>query len=195
MSPESKLYCIFVLLISLNGCASSNKTSAPTNNTTPQTAQLRGTGVLVIKQIGFKNDAYIRDAVKKECDLIGKLTQFIEENATAQYAKIITDSTSVPNNAQVLTIEIEQVESGGGGWSGRRGLFGGRGGRNVGIKGKLTQQGKQLGSFKGLRYSGGGAFGGFKGTCAILGRCVRTLGKDVAEWLANPTSNASLGDF
>ncbi len=190
-----KLLCLLVLLFSLNGCANTNKTSSPASETASATLQHSGTGTLVIKQIGFKDDAYIRDAVKKECDLVGKLTQFIEENATTQFAQIITDSTSIPSGAQVLTIEIEQVESGGGGWSGRRGLFGGKGGNGVGIKGKLTQHGKLLGDFKGLRYSGGGAFGGFKGTCAILGRCVRTLGDDVAGWLVKPTSGAALGDF
>ncbi len=195
MKSELKFCCLLVFLIGINGCTSANKTSLPTSKTLPQTTQLSGTGVLVIKQIGFKDDAYIRDAVKKECDLIGKLTQFIVDNASTQYAQIITDSTTMPTNAQVLTIDIEKVESGSGGWAGRGGMFGGKGGRMVGIKGELTQQGKKLGDFKGLRYSGGGAFGGFKGTCAVLGRCVRTLGKDVADWLANPTSKASLGDF
>jgi hypothetical protein len=63
------------------------------------------------------------------------------------------------------------------------------------IKGSLSQRGKMLGDFKARRYSGGGMFGGYKGTCAILGRCVKTLGRDVAEWLAHPASQAVLGDL
>ncbi len=195
-------FLYLVLLIGFYGCASTNNNSPVARETSPQPSEASakpikhsGTGVLVIRQIGFKEDAYIRDAVKKECNLGGKLTQFIVENASDQFGQIITDSTSMPANAQVLTIEIEHVEGGGGGWSGRRGLFGGRGGNMVGISGKLTQKGKLLGDFKGSRYSGGGAFGGFKGTCAILGRCVKTLGSDVAGWLAHPTAKASLGDF
>ena len=42
--------------------------------------------------------------------------------------------------------------------------------------------------------AGGGAFGGYKGTCSILGRCIKTLGSDIAKWLANPTMDAKLGN-
>jgi len=58
----------------------------------------------------------------------------------------------------------------------------------------LKENGEVIGSFTGARYSGGGAFGGFKGTCAILGRCIETLGKDIATWLKDPTMNAMLGN-
>ncbi len=41
----------------------------------------------------------------------------------------------------------------------------------------------------------GGFMGAYKGTCALLGRCTKTLGKDIAEWLKNPVNNATLGDM
>ena len=149
--------------------------------------QHTGTGTLIIKPIAFKKDAYIRDAVKQECDLDGKLSQFIKENAAGQYANIVTDSNTDSADAQILTMEIEEVQgAAGGAWSGAK---------SVVIKGSLSQNGKMLGDFKARRYSGGGMFGGYKGTCAILGRCVKTLGKDVAEWLAHPTPQAVLGDL
>jgi len=142
---------------------------------------------LIIKPIGFSKDAEIRDAVKQECKLDSKLTQFIKENANGQYATIVSDSTTGPADAQVLTVEIKEVlGTAGGAWSGPKMVL---------IKGSLTGNGKVLGDFKARRYSGGGMFGGYKGTCAILGRCVKTLGKDVAEWLAHPTSQAGLGDL
>jgi hypothetical protein len=62
------------------------------------------------------------------------------------------------------------------------------------VKGELFDKGKQIGSFRATRFSGGGAFGGFKGTCAIIGRCSKTLGSDIAGWLGAPTQNAQLGD-
>ncbi len=166
--------------ITLSGCVSNGK--KPT-----QAIQHTGTGTLVIQPIGFKRGTYIREAVKQECNLDGKLTQYIEENAAGQYAKILTDSTVAPKNTQILKIEIEAVQGGAGGaWSGAK---------SVRIKGKLTRKGKVLGDFIARRYSGGGMFGAYKGTCAILGRCVKTLGRDVAEWLARPTSKAVLGDM
>jgi hypothetical protein len=45
------------------------------------------------------------------------------------------------------------------------------------------------------RVSRGGAFGGFKGSCDVLERVVTAIGNDLAEWLANPTDEAKLGDF
>lgn len=71
---------LMVFMLGLSGCA--------TNSVKPtQAIQHSGTGTLVIKPIGFNKDAYIRDAVKKECNLDGKLTQFIEEYAAGQYAR------------------------------------------------------------------------------------------------------------
>lgn len=175
-----KFSFIFVLLVLLNGCNS--KTDKPV-----VTAKPSGTGTLVIKEMGFKKDAYIREAVKKECNLTGKLTQFIEQNAADQYAQIIVNSTSRSSNTQILSIQIEHVQGGGGGaWSG---------GKSVLISGSLSKRGKVIGDFKARRYSGGGMFGAYKGTCAILGRCVKTLGRDIAQWLENPTHKAVLGDL
>lgn len=169
-----------VLLACSSGCA--------TNSNKPlQVEQHTGTGTLIIKPIAFRNDAYIRDAVKQECNLDGKLAEFIKENAAGQYANIVTDSDTGPAHAQILTVEIEEVQGdAGGAWSGAKVVM---------IKGSLSQKGKILGDFKARRYSGGGMFGGYKGTCAILGRCVKTLGRDVAEWMTHPTSHAVLGDM
>jgi len=174
-----KVLLIFVILC-LSGCASKGK--APVQSVTPS-----GAGTLFINAINFDKQAYIRDAVKKECQLPEKLLQFTQQYAANHYAKIITGPNSVPNDAQVLTIEIKQVQGGGGGaWSG---------GKMVLINGKLTEKGKVIGDFKGRRYSGGGMFGGYKGTCAILGRCVKALGRDIAEWLNNPKPQSVLGDL
>jgi hypothetical protein len=62
------------------------------------------------------------------------------------------------------------------------------------VKGELYDRGKQIGSFRAKRYTTGGAFGAFKGTCSIIGRCTKTIGEDIARWLAAPTQNAIIGD-
>jgi hypothetical protein len=212
-----KLVFLCVLLVSLTGCkrdsvrsSSIKESSAPTErqkqtereklnsgkHNKSSAGRHSGSGTLSIRPIKFNQDAFIKDAVKRECDLDGKLAQFIEDNATGQYSNIVTGA-SKHAKGQVLTITIEQVNGGRGrgGW-GRRSLWGGgRGGNMVGVEGKLTQGGKTLGNFKALRVTGGGAFAGFKGACAMLGRCVKTLGSDIAGWLENPTRNATLGDY
>jgi len=170
-----------VFLLGLSGCASQGSKSAS------QPIQTSGTGTLIIKPIAFKDESYIRGAVKEECNLDGKLSQFIKENAARQYADILTDSETGPADAKVLTVTIDEVQgAAGGAWSGPK---------IVTITGSLTENGKELGDFKARRYSGGGMFGAYKGTCAILGRCVKTLGRDVAEWMTHPTAKAVLGDL
>jgi len=37
-------------------------------------------------------------------------------------------------------------------------------------------------------------FAAYKGTCSIVGRCAKSIGKDISNWLENPTDDASLGD-
>ncbi len=187
---------VSIAFLTLTACVTSSKKPADSqaaastqsrSQSNSESVQYTGTGTLVIKPISFLKGSYVRDAVKRECNLLGKLTQFVEDNAAGQYAKIVTDSRSAPAGAQVLQIDIEQVQGGGGGaWSG---------GKMVMIKGKLTKRGKVIGTFRGRRYSGGGFFGAYKGTCAILGRCVKTLGSDIATWLENPSHEAVLGDL
>lgn len=173
-----------VLLLGLSGCVTSGDSSPPLRETLQSG---REAGTLVIKPITFKEEAAIRQAVRRECSLDGKLTTFIERYAAEQYGQILNDTASAPVGAQILTIEIDQVRGeGGGAWSGPK---------EVVITGHVSQDGKLLGDFRGRRYSGGGMFGAYKGTCAILARCVKALGSDVAKWLQHPAPKAVLGDL
>ena len=144
--------------------------------------------VTIAKQIPYSKDAEVPDAVAKECQLPEKISQFIQEYAKED-KKVdikVVDSVSASTPGKVLVMEITNLEgTGGGAWSGAK---------FVTTKGILYENGKEIGSFKAKRRSGGGAFGGFKGTCSILGRCTKEIGKDVSEWLQSPTMNAKLGD-
>ena len=141
--------------------------------------------VLVAEVVPFSEDSNAGDKVKAECKLETKLTSFLK-----QYAKnptvTLTSDPIVESEGKVLTLEIIHVLGpGGGAWSGTK---------SVTAKGELRQDGKVIGTFRSARLSGGGAFGGYKGTCSILGRCVKKMGSDIATWLANPTMDALLGD-
>ena len=63
------------------------------------------------------------------------------------------------------------------------------------MKGRLVEDGTEVGSFSGVRSTMGGAFGGFKGACALFVRDVEALSKDVAQWLKNPSKDARLGEL
>lgn len=171
--------------LGLYSCAASNGSSSSVPAASVATG--RGPALVIAEQIPFAEDAMIREEIRNECGLPAKLSQFIRENVSGYSSRIYSDSAEAPSEAQKLNVEIYDVSGGGGGaWSG---------GKSVSIRGTLEQNGKVIGSFKGRRYSGGGMFAGFKGTCSIMGRCVKALGQDVAEWLRHPSQNAMLGDL
>jgi hypothetical protein len=62
------------------------------------------------------------------------------------------------------------------------------------VTGTLMQDDQAVAAFRAKRFTTGGAFGGFKGTCSIIGRTTKAIGRDIAAWLQNPVDGAELGD-
>jgi hypothetical protein len=150
-------------------------------------ASLAG-GTLNLQDLAlYEKGMPVPDAVRAECGLEGKVVEFVQTAAARNFDKVVL----VPDGAkagagQSLAMKITGITgTAGGAWSGAKFLT---------IDGTLRENGKVIGTFRATRASGGGAFGGYKGTCSILGRCAKTLGDDVAKWLAAPTMNAKLGD-
>jgi hypothetical protein len=136
--------------------------------------------------VPFAENSQASNDVKSSCALDTRLPQFIEKAAKRGVDVVISGDPLEDAEGKVLYLEIVHVlGTGGGAWSGAK---------SVTVEGVLKENGEVIGSFTGARYSGGGAFGGFKGTCSMLGRCVQAIGKDIAGWLKNPTMNAMLGD-
>lgn len=137
--------------------------------------------VQIKQEIAFADGA-TSQKVQDECGLQRDIPKYI-----AAYAKDgVTLVEKFDPAAPRLELAITSAYApGGGAWSGAKW---------VEVSGKLFQGNKQVGSFTGSRYSTGGMFGGFKGTCSIVGRCGKVIGKDIAEWLKNPSENAKLGD-
>lgn len=144
------------------------------------------TTLVIPSKVAFAKDCRVNDKVRKECQLEEKTLQFIKEFNRSNYSNLVTEKPA-SGDYHVLTAEIiEVMGAGGGAWSGAKSLK---------VKGTLTDsQGKVLGSFEAGRYSGGGAFAGYKGTCSIMGRCTKAIGKDIGIWLSSPTMDAFLGD-
>jgi len=182
-AKASAFVCSALLAFTLTGCNN--------GNTKPDTASApvayTGPAVTIASSVPFTKDSEASDAVRKECTLDTRLPEFIEESAKSQGVKVVR-GTAVPHGkGRVLVMEITNVRGvAGGAWSGPK---------SVTIDGKLYDSGRLIGSFTARRMSGGGAFGGYKSTCAILGRCVEALGNDVAQFLAKPTMNAKIGDI
>ena len=144
--------------------------------------------ISMASKVPYAEDSKIRRNVLNECTELGtKLSAF-----TQQFSKklkneiVLADSISTNSEGMVLELHITDAVSGGNGFIGHQ--------KYVGVSGTLYKDGKRVAGFTGGRYSGGGAFGGYKGSCSVLGRCTKALGKDIANWLNSPVDEASLGD-
>lgn len=169
-------------------CANTNPSDAPTTENEAKPVTYMGTGTLNIAPVVFAKDLQVRDAVRNECQLLTKLPGFVQSYAQDQYAGINLNAKR-STKSDFLEIKIIDLPKY------KKNAWAGRGGQWVTVKGSLLRKGKKTVTFTANRGSMGGFMGAYKGTCALLGRCTKTLGKDIAEWLKNPVDGASLGDM
>lgn len=144
-----------------------------------------GDVLYVPAKFSFMKDIRISENVRTECGLEQFLADDVADNAHGLYKKVVREQPS--GSYDIIEVEITEVFGpGGGAWSGPK---------NMNIRGTLkSSSGKSLGSFTASRFSTGGAFGGFKGTCGILRRISKALGKDVAKFLAAPEEGMRMGN-
>lgn len=145
--------------------------------------------VRVASSAPYAEDAEIAHKIRSECvQLQTQLPAY-----TAQFGKefgvsvALAEGVSPQDGGRVLELEIYEVVSMGNAFIGHQ--------KYSKVRGTLFQDGAKVASFKGMRNSMGGAFGGYKGSCSVLGRTVKALGKDIAQWLVNPQDGAQLGDL
>lgn len=135
----------------------------------------------------YAADSEIASNIKSECQLTTQLPAYIAEYAEERrIGTAFAEQVSPSDPGRVLVVEIDEAISRGNAFIGHQ--------KFTRAKGALYQDGEEIGSFVAQRYSMGGAFAGYKGSCSVLGRTVKAIGKDVAEWLAAPTRDARLGD-
>jgi hypothetical protein len=147
-------------------------------------AAAAGESVKMLRSLAFAEGAFVRPAVKTECRLEERLPQSVQAYARKAGIEIeLVDA--LPKTGRVLELEIADAIETGNAWTGRQ--------KGLVIQGRLLENGKLLGNFRGRRMTTGGAFGGYKGTCSFLGRCAKKLGSDVAQWLKSPSQDANIG--
>jgi len=144
--------------------------------------------VTLPKPVPYAADNEIAGNIKRECKITEQLSDFIAQDARANgIGTTFSDAVNPQMPGRVLDVQITDAVSEGNAWMGHH--------KSVTVKGKLYQDGKLIGSFRGKRNSMGGAFAAYKGSCSVLGRTVEALGKDIAGWLAAPSMDADLGDL
>jgi hypothetical protein len=153
------------------------------------TSLAQADSITIPKPVPWSDDAMIASKIKNECQIQDQLAAYIEEFAREEHQLDVQFAGSVSNDAAgtVLDVQIKDAVSLGNPFTGHR--------KSTLVVGKLFRDGELIGSFTGRRDSMGGAFAGYKGSCSVLGRTVKALGKDIAAWLAAPTLNAQLGDL
>ncbi|HVF35316.1 MAG TPA: hypothetical protein VND91_08330 [Candidatus Saccharimonadia bacterium] len=144
--------------------------------------------VAVPRPVPLSEDNEIAGNIKRECELGDKLAHYIAEfgRAGGQEVRFVASDAS-PGDGRFLEVEIRDAMSTGNAFVGHR--------KSVSVRGKLHDDGRVIGSFRARRDSMGGAFGGYKGSCSVLGRTVKALGKDIVDWMAAPRMDADLGDL
>ncbi|GAW87874.1 conserved hypothetical protein [Bathymodiolus platifrons methanotrophic gill symbiont] len=185
-----KLVKLLPILLSLFivSCANNNPSGAPSVENEAKPVAYSGIGTLKIAPVIFAKDLQVREAVRKECQLLTKLPGFVQSYAQDQYAGIDLDAKR-STKSDYLKIEITDLPKY------KKNAWAGRGGQWVTVKGALLRKRKKTMTFTANRGSMGGFMGAYKGTCALLGGCTKTLGNDIAEWLKNPVDGATLGDM
>jgi len=132
----------------------------------------------IARSIPIAASAGASGAVQNECQLQTRVP-----SAIAQAAPDVLMVDEPQRGSRWLELEITEVHGPGGGpFSGPKWMA---------VSGRLHQGGKVIGTFRAKRLSTGGMV---RGTCATLGRCAETIGRDIAAWLKAPTMDAELGD-
>lgn len=117
-----------------------------------------------------KNECQIEDMLKTRVGgVLGKL------NGTGNG---MLETGADPAGDNVLRLKITHVLGvGGGAWSGPKAIT---------LTAELLEDGKVVRQTKINRWSVGGVFGAFKGTCTILERSADAISKDLSRWVRNP---------
>lgn len=151
---------------------------APAAKTTKAKVQAAEDGVFyILTEIPYNPDKDIIDKVQLECTELGKqFADSITKYGNKQKIKI-KRVDELPEQGSVVKITIDNVYS-----EGNANPFNPHR-KHVTATAVLVIDGEETKISDFSRFSGGGVFGGFKGSCSVLQHTVNTLGNDVAKWL------------
>jgi hypothetical protein len=146
-----------------------------------------GGPVYIGKTAPYTDAAMIKANIVNECDLPASQMKLLREQAQAAGVSLVEDESAVASKkGRVLLVEIFNAVSQGNAFIGH--------GKQVVLKGKLLENGAEIGNFTATRGSMGGAFAGYKSSCAVLHRCQNALAKDILTWLKSPAKDSRIGE-
>jgi hypothetical protein len=155
-----------------------------------QVVLMSGSALLAVANVSFAGEPFnvqreipmaekndIESEIKNECTELGtKLSGFLVKYAGKKGITVNqVDSIDPSAPGRNLVIEITDAVSHGNAWSGHL--------KAMDAKAELFVDGKSVGTKDYQRESMGGFGAGFKGSCSVLGRTSKALGKDFSKWL------------
>lgn len=162
-------------------------TGCSQKNELPMIDDLTNKEVKMKSTVPFAQEAFIKAAIKEECDIEKQLADFIKEYSAENFVKVSFDNNvSKDNSEYYLDIKIVDAISEGNPFLGHN--------KRTRVSGILYKNGEQIAVFKGQRHSSGGFGAGFKGSCSVLGRTVQALGKDISQWIRYPKNGSTIGE-
>lgn len=143
--------------------------------------------VYVGRTAPFTDTATIAKNIIDECNLPESQMMYLREHAKEFDVTLVEDEAALADNkGRVLIVETYSAISGGNAFTGHK--------KQVVVKGRLLEDGTEIGNFTGVRGSMGGMWGGYKSSCAVLHRCQSTLAKDILQWLKQPAKDSRIGE-
>ena len=143
-------------------------------------AALAATTLLEVP-LTYHPNAEVVAAVKQEC----QIETMLSTRVGAMLAKLnkagdgTIETGAVASDNTVLRLQITHILGvGGGAWTGPKAIT---------LTAELLENGKVSRQTKINRWSVGGVFGAFKGTCTILERSADAITKDLSRWVQNPS--------
>ena len=134
----------------------------------------------------YYDEKIIPSNIRSECSELGR--QFSESTKESLESEgwVITMSSEVGQLAKgtSMKLQITNALSSGNAFRGHK--------KMVSIAAELYKDGKLIDTYSATRDSGGGIGAGFMSSCAVLQRCVNTLGNDVAKWLKKKSMNSAV---
>ncbi len=179
MDRRSLFALPLLLLPGVAACSSSSRG--------PRAPMVGGGALSIVRRAPLIEPSAMPEDVRDECNPEEGLINYIAKEAADEGFGVALVDSAEGIAGVVLEVQLVGIlATGGGAWSGPK---------QVRCQGWLTQDGVKIADFRGQRTSGGGMYGGFKGTCSILDTCIEELGEDIAEWLLAPTMNGRLGEL
>ncbi|QNB13557.1 hypothetical protein G5S35_18230 [Paraburkholderia tropica] len=145
------------------------------------TSVFAATPVLLETPVNYAPDASVVEQIKNECHIEDMLTQHVSK--VLRKINHGGDGTIAAQtdagDARILRLQITHVLGvGGGAWSGPKATT---------VSADLIENGKVVRHTKINRWSVGGVWGAFKGSCSILDRTTIVISKDLSRWVRDPS--------